>query len=51
MLQLVKSAYGMILSSKNGVFELQGYLTSKVGCFKQLEADNALFAHTEANGS
>ena len=50
-LRLIKSAYGMILSSKNWFLELQGYLTSNVGRFKTSEVDNALFVHMEKDGS
>ena len=50
-LRLIKSAYGMILSSKNWFVEFQGYLTSNVGRFKRSEVDNTLFVRTEKDGS
>ena len=50
-LRLIKSVYGIILSSKNWCLELQGYLTSNVERFKRSEVDNALFVRTEKDGS
>ena len=39
----------MILLSENWFLELEGYLTSKVGRFKQSEVNNVLFVRTEAD--
>ena len=49
-LRLMKSAYGMILSSKNLFLELQGYLTTQKGRFIRSDVDNALFIRKEADG-
>ena len=47
----MKSAYGMILSSKKWFLELQGYLTSEKGRFIRSDVDNALFIQKETDGS
>ena len=50
-LRLIKSAYGMILSSKNWFLELQGFLVSEKVKFIRSDLDNALFVRKEHDGS